>query len=298
MPRVHPKEHRWKSDFYVNKWKWYIVDLTNWHKPVLVRKHLDTKKQAINYKEKCFDKHHIIIYGAKALLHGLKDKPNLKPKNRHSQVNISKYNFPPHVITPMQKISYRVSQRRKRKRKLTMDHEDLMIIMEDQPILFQKRLKRYRDYHFAFTDPVPELKLYQKNYEFHEDIKHLSNISRCLRKYYARDIGDFPVGTVALKIFEEWRDRIKRHGEGHVAIYLSTSRVIAELYARGWKDAEVVDFDPKEDSYLETINLPVQLVYPEHCWHGINDRDYYEHYIYDFHAEMGIPNYVGVHVPI
>lgn len=298
MPRVYPKKHKHKSDFWINKWKWYVVDLRNWHKPWLVRKHLDNKKQALQFRDKYFDKHFQIISGHKAISLGLKDKINLRKKNRHSQEKHSKYIFPPHVITPMQKISYRSSQRAKHKRKVAMDFDDLMIILEDQPILFQKRLWKYKANHFPFSQPVPELKIYQKYFTWHDDLKHLSNISRCMRDYYERDIGDFPIATIAQIVYDVWGDRVKRHGESYPNTPKNVDKVVEELYARGWKGMREVDFNDKEDSFIHTINLPVILVYPELCWHGIEDKDVYDHYIYDFHDHMGIPNFTGAYVPV
>lgn len=299
MPRVYPKAERWVSDFIINKWKWYIVDMRDWHKPTLMRKHFDNREQVNRFKDKYCSKDYKIIKGDEAYELGLKDKLNLKKKHRDSQVSMSKYEMPDWANTPRRKIQFRVRERLKMKAKQKpMKYEDLMIILEDRPILFQKRLKRFKSNHFVYSRPVIELDIFRELYTSHSDLKHLSNITRCLRTYYKGELGIFSVHEVSLFIYDQWPERVQSHGSGYPNSPTDKAAVEAEFRARGWVDKYDFEVDPKEDSYIITCNLPVVLIYPRLCWHGIREKDLHDDYIYDFHSAMGIPGYTEAYVPV
>jgi len=289
-----PRDKLFGERFHIKKFKWYLVDLRNFHKPVLVRKHLDNKVQAIWFRDKYYDKYYDILYWKQAAEYDLRDFIN---KHRRHGHHTAKYDYPRNCKTQLQRQIYRNIQRKKMKTdKRAPKVTETMIweILDDKPVLFVKRVKQYADNHWVFSEPVSELKEFQKLYDWPKDLRHLCNIVRTLHDYY--DVGLYPMDKVALFIYRKWGTRIRRHCDKYPqGNPKDEDKVRKEYLARGFEILEDIEFDP-EDSYLASYGLTPALAHPELCWHAFNEKKLYDHYIYDYQAYMGIPGWGRAHV--
>lgn len=285
---IMPRDKLLGERFKVQKWKWYLVDLRDFHKPVLVRKHLDNKMQAIQFRDKYYDKNFDVINYKVALKYGLRDFINIKKK--HGQ-HTAKFNYPANAISQLDRQIFRNKERKKMKQKKRLPkvtETAVWEILDDQPVLFIKRLSHYRDNHWAYSKPVEGLKVFKKKYEWPKDIRHICNIVRVLNEYY--NIGLYDMATVAIFIYTKWKTRIHKHCNTVSAIPKDEEKVVKELMARGFQIKSEMDFFDGE-SYVETIHINPQLAHPEICWHTAKEKDLYDWNIYDFQAWMGIPGY-------
>ena len=283
--------------FKPNKWKWYIVDLRNWHKPVLVRKHLDNRKQAKRFREIYFDKNYTIISGRKAIEMNIRDHVVLG--KRHPQIlRASKYEYPRYIKSSYQKKIYRTklgNRRRSIKRNWPVVTKNVAWdIIEDKPMRFIKRLTLYKRNHYPFSMPVEGVRQWKKKYQEIETIRHLANIVRVLKKYY--DYGDYHVEEVAEVIWEIWDKRIIKWCTGHGTEPNSLKQIEAEFIARGFIPFDKDDFDEDTDNFIASINLGVTLVYPQRAWHSINDMKRYKINIFELQKQKGIPGFTRASV--
>ena len=197
-----PRDKLLGDRFKVQKWKWYLVDLRNFHKPVLVRKHLDTKIQAIQFRDKYYDKNFDVINYKVAFKYDLRDFINKKRRHGH---HTAKFNYPKDCKTQLQRQIFRNNERRKMKqikRLPKVTETAVWEILDDKPVLFMKRLSHYKDNHWAFSEPVEGLKVFKKKYEFPNPIHYLCNIVRVLNEYY--NVGLYDMATVAILIYKKW----------------------------------------------------------------------------------------------
>lgn len=279
-----------RPKFKVKKFKWYLVDLTNFHNPILVRKHLDNKFQAEWFKEK--------YYGDKFEVISWKDakKHNINPHISYYKTHINhatKYDYPDKYNTNSRKRhAYRDLQRKKARQIMRLPkvtETAVWEIIDDKPILFVKRMKYYADNHWVFTEPVEGLKEFQKRFSWPKDLRHLCNIVRILREYY--DVGLYPIHKVAFFIYKKWGARIRKHCDKYPQVIPSDKeKVRFEFLARGFIPLHSPNFGPG-NSYIKTIHLTPVLVHPEICWHTGTEMGLYEHRLFDFQAKMGIPGY-------
>jgi len=286
------KNRKLRQWFKIQKWKWYVVDTSDWHKPVLVRKHLDNKKQAIRYRDKYYPEFDVIYY-KDALEMGLRDFIN--KKKTHTQ-HTAKYEYPLNKTTQAQRHSFRNNERKKMKQKKRMPKLTETVVWEmidDKPVFFMKQLKKFIKNHWAYSRPVEGLKVFKEKYEWPQDVVLLSNIVRCLKTYY--DVGLYDVSEVAMFIYEKWGDRVRRHMRTVDAIPIDKEAVAKELGARGFMKKLDMDFDD-DDSYIESIYLNPTLAHPEICRHLHKEINLYDYSVYDFQSKMGIPGFVRAHV--
>lgn len=285
------KEERFlRQRFKVKKFKWYILDLRDFRKPVIVRKHLDNKMQAKLFKEKYYPgSKYDIIYWKEAKKYGIRDFESKRRKHLH---HTSKYEYPEGCNTPRKKLLYRQVQRKKARqimRQPKVTENIVWEIIDDKPIFFVKRVKRYAGNHWVFSEPVEGLKELQKIYRWPSDLRHLCNIIRVLRKYY--DTGLYPVHKVAILIYKKWGARIRKHCDKYPqAIPIDKEKVKKELMKRGFENtftsAAYVGY-----SHIRSINLDLAFIHPERCWHTGKEMKLYEHSVFDFADKMGIPGY-------
>jgi len=283
-----------KGTFKVNKWKWYLVDVRDYHKPVIVRKHLDSKEQAKKFKERHYDNDFEIILGKEALRYGLKDFINYKPGNRHKS-NTTKYNYPDHVVTDKEKEIYRhnlkrAMQQNKRKPKITS--LILTEILEDNFTLFFLRLKKRRAWHWIFSKPFYGICSFEDKYKWPYHIKYLINIIKILKKYY--DYGFYDPIDVTIYIYERWKKKIQSW-DTLEANPTKKWKIKREFLARGFIEKSQSGFK-ESDSFVETIWIKPILVYPELCWHAGKDMEKYDHLVYDLQRLIGIPGFTSAHV--
>lgn len=274
--------------FKVKKWKWYLVDLRNFHKPVIVRKHLDNKLQAIRYRDKYYDKYFEVIDWKTAFKYGIRDYVN---KKRRHKWKTAKYNYPEGCNTRVLKHNFRVNEQKKmrqKKRLPKVTETAVWEILDDRPTLFMMRLKYYRDNHWAYSQPVEGIRVFKKKYEWPKDIKHLCNIVRVLQEYY--DYGRYDVSEIAMFIYKKWKKRVIKYGESVRSIPRDHEKIIAEFKRRGFVEWDETDFE-EGDSYIKTIHIQPTLFHPEVCWHRHEDIKKYSHRVFDFQVGMGIAGY-------
>lgn len=285
-----------RSTFKIIWWKWYLVDLRNWHHPVIVRKDFDNKPQAQKFKKEYCDKNFDVIRGKEALALKVYDWHNYKPKHRHSQVRKSKYDFPPHVKTQKQKEIFRKNQRRsmkadKNKPKIT--DAALFEILQDKPMLFYKRLSRLRNYYQAYSKPVRGLYTFIRYYKWPVHVVKLSAIVITLEKYY--DTAQYDPIDLAMYIYEGWPERVNKRLTGGSTADKEKDEVVKEFKARGFIKYANSGFD-EECNYVSSIGMKPQLVYKDLAWHEYSQMELYDHYIYNLHQWVGIPGYTKANV--
>lgn len=279
-----------RPKFKIKKFKWYLVDLTNFHHPILVRKHLDNKIQAQKFKDKYYGDRFEVIYWKEAKRH------NINPHTSYHITHInhaSKYEYPDKYNTsPRKRQIYRDIQRRKARQIMRLPKVTEAIlweIIDDMPVLFVKRVKYYADNHWIYTEPVEGLKEMEKRYPWPKDLRHLCNIVRVLKEYY--DVGIYPIHKVAFLIYKKWGARIRRHCDKHPQSNpTDTEKVKAEFFKRGFEIWDPNDFR-KTQSYIMTVNITPTLAHPKVCWHTGKEMNMYDYSVFDFQSKMGIPGY-------
>ena len=268
-----------------------MVDHTNLHDPVLIRKHCETKKQARSIIDRYYNRSsYSVVSWKQAQEMDLRDYPHRS--KRHHRQHLAKYEYPPDCISHWERQLYRNNERNKmkaNKRLPKVTETAVWEIMDVKPILFVKRVSHYRDNHWAFSEPNEGLEIFKKQYEWPRDIRHLCNIVRVLREYY--DIGFYSITEVAVFIYKKWGARIRKHCGGMKAIPRDYGKVAEEFRARGFVDKSTLNLDENTESWVESIHITPTLVHPEICWHSVNDRSLYDRNIYDFQSGMGIPGY-------
>jgi len=90
--------------------KWYLVDTITNRLPTLLRNEFDTKKAAIRFIENKLDGNLLWDYlsGEEAKELGLK----FKMKGPRLGVQVIKYEYPPDILTPQERKSFRTQLRR------------------------------------------------------------------------------------------------------------------------------------------------------------------------------------------
>lgn len=290
-----PRDKIFGERFHIKKFKWYLVDLRDYHKPVLVRKHLDSKAQAIWFRDKYYDKNYDVIYWKKAEGYDLRDYIN---KHRRHGHHTAKYDYPPDCKTQHQRQVFRNNIRKKNRQRMRapkVTETILWEIIDDKPVLFVKRVSHYADNHWVYSQPVEGLKEFEKYFSWPKDLRHLCNIVRTLNDYY--EVGLYPMAQVALGLYKKWGPRIRRHCDRHpAAMSHDEEQVVKELEARGFQYLDDMEFFD-EDSYVATRDgFQPAMAHPELCWHTYEDKKLYDHYVYDFQAHIGIPGYCKAHV--
>lgn len=277
--------------FKIQKWKLYLVDMRDFHRPVIVKKHLDNEAQAIRFRDKYYNKNFVIVTWKEAF------KYNLKPKVKvYHRRDTSKYEFPSHRVTQREKEIWRTNQRRKMitdKRRPKVNETVVWEILDDRPTFFISRLDKYVTNHWAYTEYAWGFKRYVSEFKWPVYVNYLSNIMRCLQKYY--DMGIYDKEEVALLIYNKWKKRIIKHLHVPESIPTDIDKVIKEFKGRGFIEKSESGFT-ENDNYLETIHIQPTLVYPLRCWHSVKDKDQYENYIYDLQGLVGIPGFTACHV--
>lgn len=275
------------NQFRLLWYKWYIVDLRNWYKPAIVRKHLDSRQQAKRFLKTYFNRDYDIIRGREAINMGIKPKVNMGKRNRHNQSLNPKYEYPPHIKTKLQKKIYRGNRRRemkanKNKPKLTV--KVLKDILDNNISLFFKRLKRWDTYYQAYSKPVTGFYVFKKEYIYPAIVVRLSAIRLCLDKYY--DTGNHDPVDVAMFIYDGWPERVMKRLKGGSTFDKVPSEVKQEFIARGFIKGKAPKYD-----MVETMGLKATFHWPDMGWHNgrdIKDRD---KNIYELQALVGICGY-------
>jgi len=297
------KNRKLRQYFRILKWKWYLVDLRDVHKPVIVRKHLDNREQAVRYRDKYYDDNFTIIYYKDALRYGIRDYPTRSTK--HHKWNTAKYDYPKDCVTQYQRQLFRNNQRnrmRVKKRIPKLTESKVWEIIDEKPVLFVKRLKRYKRNHFPLSIPIAGVRELKKKFTLdnglvdYNKLRDCCNILRTLDKYY--NVGIFNPEEVAIFIYNKWGKRIKLRTMYYNPMDLR--KVGKEFKARGFipKNGDKIDYH-----HLETIHIDPPLYLPVKGWHNHKEKDSGEfvEYIYKMGELVGIPgftNCVIVNTPI
>ena len=282
--------------FKVQKFKLYLVDLRDYHNPVLVRKHLDNKIQAIKFRNKYYEKHFDIVTWKEARKYGLRDYINQQRRHKN---HTAKYEYPSECITQHERQIFRNTQRdkmKKKKRRPQVTETAVWDILNDKPSLFVNRVKHYADNHWVYSKPTEGLHDFERYYSWPKDLRHLSNIIRVLDEY-KYEVGLYEKFKVALVIYNKWGPRIRKYCDKFPRSNpVDEELVRQEFLARGFVEKDTLDLDIDEDSYIYSIHLKPILVHPEMCWHAYTDQPLYDYYIYDFHENMCIPGWTRTNV--
>lgn len=287
----------YKGQFDILWWKWYIVDLSDWYKPLIVRKHFNTKKQARGFKKKNFNRHFEIVSGREVKTYKVFQwtKPR---KCGYKEANYPKYDYPEDCKTKYQKKLFRNSQRRKMRTDKNKDKPKLKEIhiwdlLDNKPMLFLTRLKKQRNNHYICSQGNRQLREFIGK-KYPNEIIPLHIIVKTLIYYnYGRAMWKYK--DVAKLIYLMWQERIdKRLKNPSIP---NNQELFKEFLARGFIPLSETDFDPEEDNYIATnIHIKPELVYPVRCYHTASEKGIYDHYIYDLLPLVGIPGYTRAHV--
>lgn len=293
MPSTIPRvaQERFKPD----KWHWYVVDYRDWYNPKLIRKHFDNERQAkefitINFVDNRFG----VLDGPDVMKIGV---PHEYKYVQGETLGLRpKFKYPVKCVTQYQKQIYRNKIRRQMKKqegapKVTKDV--VRKVIEDMPMLFMKRLKKWRNYHWAYSSPLKETKYWMGVFDDMRMVVKLTNITRCLIKHY--DMGPYPPYQVAEKLYSMYQEWVDKWLKSDPLYGPRLSRVEAEFIARGFKP--IFEVNPsEEDNYVHSIHLGQIYVHPTMCWHSYDEKKEFPFYIYDFQSMVGIPGYTGAHV--
>jgi hypothetical protein len=278
--------------FRIIWWKWYIVDLRNWHKPVIVRKHLDSKKQAEKYKKDYFDRHYETVRGKEALEMNLKDWINYKKKHHHSQVFKSKWGeYPEHIKTQVQRKTWRGNRRRSmksNKNKPKMTDKVLDEILQDKRTLFFKRLKKWKNYYQAYSKPVLGHQRFIEEYKWPVHVVKLSAIVLCLQEHY--ELGPHSVVDTAIYIYEGWPERVDKRLKGGSTSDKDPNEVLKEFKARGFVKERNSGYDNK-CNYVASIHTDITYVYTKLAHLRYDQMALYEKNVYELLGLVGISGY-------
>ena len=294
----------YKGPFRVKKWKWYLVDLRDWHHPVIVRKHFETAEQALIFKKKYATKDYDIINGFDAIEYGLRDwefNSVKHPEYRHSISRLPKYDYPPHITDQYRRQIWRMTQRRgiirKQRKVMELNYKALKEIWDHKEILFFKRLKKYRGYYQAYSRKMPVFKEFKKHYQYPRDIVRLCAIYMCLKKYY--DVGLYDPVKVAILIYDLFPEKVSKWLETNAPRPSNEAEVKKEFLARGFVKFRNSDFIRGKDAFVETILITPTLVYPIRAWHtheqlmsGVAD-----YRVYELQSLVGIQGYTRSTIP-
>lgn len=277
-------------------WKWYVVDERDLYKPEVLRKHFDNEKQAQAFIDKYCGSGYATISWKKAIGYGIKDPPK-SSKRKNGLSSKPKFNYPADCKTEQQKHVFRNKERsrmRSNKERPKVTKKVVIEMIEDRPLLFVRRLSNWRNYHWAYSNPVWGFKNLKKKYEPNMiHIVLLSNIIRCIEKYY--DHGPYHLDELAELILEMYPNKIAKWMKQDPIYAPRLQYVRQEFIARGFLTAFEANMD-EEDSYVASIHLGQIYIHPEICWHTADKKKLYDYYVYDFMTLIGIPGYTRAHV--
>lgn len=285
----------YKGYFDILWWKWYLVDLRDWYKPIVVKKHFNSKKQAKSFKKNYLGRHFEPVSGKEVKTYGV-FKWTKPRKTSNPLTNKPKYDYPEDCLTEHQRKLFRNSMRRRMRTKLNqkkLREIDVWDLLDNKPQRFLRRLKRERSNHYICSKGNRQLRtLIGKEYP--NEFLHLHIIIKTLIKYgYGR--ATWAYADVARLIYKIWGKRIDEKLKNPSIPF--NHELVAEFKARGFIPFRDSGFNPERDNYVSTI-LPVkpQLVYPKRCYHSLKDKDLYEDYIYILQSKVGIPGYTKAHI--
>lgn len=294
-----------KSNFKIKWWKWYLVDVKDWRRPLLVRKHFNKEDIAVEFADKYLGDQFEPIRGYEALDLGVRDYPNIKKKYRHSFKGTTSYKYPPHIKTDHQKRIYRITQHTKRYRMKEFEPitpKEVYYLLKKRPIEFAIRTKTFRNWQWPYSKPSEHLKKYINEVEYPKYVRILTVIEKTLIKY-KYDIGPWPIYHVAISIYNQYKSLLDRFTD--TLLYLEDNaknrrRVREELKARGFTYMSKLEGNDLPDNcyVCEKDGLGWFIVYPQWCrLTGPVNRKDKRPYIYDFADLVGIKGFTKCKIP-
>ena len=265
--------------FSIQKWKWYVVDVRDYRFPEIIIKHFDNKQQAQDF----IDIHcgpnsgYWIVSWKEAKEFKIARQPEYdRSKKRDKISKHPKFKYPKDCKTQYQKQLFRNNERRRMKtdkERPKLNKNIAWEIIEDKPVLFTKRLKKWRNHHWAFSQPVPGIKRWKKEHELNfRRIVILSNIVRCLQAHY--DVGPYLVDEVADMLYDIFSKKIEKHLKPEPIYGPRLQYVRAEFISRGF--IHIFEANPSlEHNYVCSIHLEAIFVFPKWCWHKHEEIFYY-----------------------
>lgn len=281
----------YKGKFEVKWWAWYLIDLRNWHRPIIVRKHFQTKAIALDYRKTWMTSDYQVLRGHEAEDMGLTNKLRIIKKIRHHTRSASKYHFPDSCVTQEQKQLFRLRQRRKinrMKRLPELTYKDLIFLLERNPTRFCIRTKIWRNWKYSHAIPTSNLHWYQKFYKWPQEV-HICTVIEKTLIHYNYDIGIWPMEQVVRMIYMEYGTVINKFQRG---VAKSEYWAKKELEARGFTTNRMIPTG--ERCIIKSRDgLSWKLWYPKYFRLG-NPTNYPElDYVYESLPKIGIEGYTG-----
>lgn len=287
--------------FKVQWWRWYLVDVRDWHKPRIVRKHFENKKQAIKFSRDWLGSEFEPLKGYKAMELNLKDGLNKKPKHRHPTLRANKYDYPPHLKTQKEKQIFRLRLQKKQhvmKHLKPITRKDIFYMLEKKPMGFVIRTKAFSYWHWVYLEPGKNFKYYRRKMKWPNKIRTLLIIEKTLLKF-KYDTGPWPLHEVVIAIYDHYKKSLDKF------INLNKNpknenKIKAEFIARGFVGISKVEMLPGKDQCVvkDKDGLNWNLCWPKSARLGMreNAKDKRE-YIYDLGGLVGIPGYTKCQIP-
>ena len=286
-----------RSKFKVRTDKHYLVDMTNFQIPVIVRKHLDFYQQAKACREKYFSKSKFeIATGKQVLEFGIKMHKWKKKGQRHKVFN--KWQYPDHLITVREKQIWRINHRANM-RKIKVEKIDVLKLINNNPSMFIKKYMANYRYNVLWYSKNPSgIKRVKKQFKFPFRVCIVFNIKELLIQEYGVENDQLEIAIhLYLKIKEriEKRIRLPLGSDAELAIYNTQSNIhradaLKEMRARGFiRLARYEDIDIYDDMAHLISNSHLRLagrkgkrrgargdrptlIYPEPFYHLFEDK--------------------------
>ena len=289
----------YKGRFKVMWWRWYLVDVTNWHRPVIIRKHFDNKEQASDYRKRYFNnEEYDLIIGHEAMELQLRDWVSIRHKNHHPTRDAPKYVYPDWCKTQRQRQTFRL---RTQKKKLFMKNlpditpKDIFYILRKKPIQFVLNTKRFKNWHYAYSEPTKNLLHYIEIYKWPEIVSVLALIEKTL-KHFNYDIGPWPIKHIVVRIYDKYGDMIRKFRTG---ISLDHEKAVLEFKARGFVPRGYIKPTGfREDCYIGSNTQADNLYWPQPGNIMAPDsEDDKRILIYTLQGLVGVPGFTKCYLP-
>lgn len=272
-------------------WCYYLVNVTDWSNPHIIKRHFQNEELANRYMEKYITGMNFeIVKGSMAMdmdirIYRTKSNGTTRPFYPIK----SKYEFPDWAKTSKDKQKARLRMRKKLKvgkRLPELTHKDIYAFLKNRPTSFARLCSRYKRWHYPFLENSFNLSIYKKSYPWPSQLREICIIEKTLRKYNY-DFGLWPVTTMVSKVYDYYGDRIHKFIN-----HLPTKQLLIdkEFKARGFVLAEEFKHNPDTDNYVCSIDG--KWIYPQLAWLSMDDKKKVGGYnIYTLQGLVGISGY-------
>ena len=272
-------------------WCWYLVNMANWSKPHVVKRHFQTRQMAKDYHDRYLGNMPLEvsrgydIIGKDVIVY--KSSPN-GTTNPHYPIK-SKYHFPKWAVDQPSKERARLRMRKKfkkDKRLPELTNKDIFAFLKNRPTKFAKLCSAYKRWHYPFSENKFNLSIYKKSYPWPIQLRTLSIIEKVIVKHNY-DCGLWPVTTMVEKVYDRYGDLINKFISENPT---NLSLIDKEFKARGFVKTRDFKHNPDLDNYV--CSTDGKWIYPKLCWMDKRDQDRVGGYqVYNLQALVGINGY-------